>query len=163
MSFIHLRVHSEYSIVDSTIGIKDLVARAASLKMPAVALTDYQNIFGAIKFYTACLQAGVKPIIGVETAIENVDQPEKPYSLILLSKNIHGYRLMCALLSKAHSETQSTGPNGALPLKRSWLTPQSCAGIIALSGSINGEIGQSLVLGRMDSARHALEQYKAIF
>ncbi len=164
MSFVHLRVHSEYSIVDSTIRINDLVARAVEFNMPAVALTDFQNVFGAIKFYKACLQAGVKPIIGTEIRVENANTPAHPYTLILLAKNETGYQAMCKLLTKAHSESTPAGPDDMyLPVKQSWMTPQACDGIIALSGGISGQIGQALVSDKIKLAGQLLEQYQDTF
>ncbi len=164
MSFIHLRVHSEYSIVDSTIRINDLIARAVEFNMPAVALTDFQNMFGSIKFYKACLKAGIKPIIGTEICVENSSTPTQPYTLILLAKNEIGYRAMCKLLTKAHSQSTPTGPDEIyMPVKPGWMTPQTCDGIIALSGGLSGQIGQALVSDKIDQARQLLEQYQNIF
>ncbi len=160
MSFVHLRVHTEYSVSDSIIKVQELVSRVVEFGMPAVGVTEIHNVFSAIKVYSTCLQMGVKPIIGVEVPIENDDNPVSPHYLVLLCQNIEGYRAMCELLSKAHDQTRN---GGVLQVKKKWLTPSSCAGLIALSAAQQGKIGQKLIHDRFDEARQTLQEYLVIF
>ncbi len=90
--FVHLHVHTEYSLVDSTVRIPKLVARCAAEKMPAVALTDQNNLFGLVKFYKKAIAAGVKPIIGLDLRIVNEDDADHPFTLLLLVQDNDGYR-----------------------------------------------------------------------
>ena len=160
MSFVHLRVHTEYSVMDSIIKVDQLVSRAVELGMPAVAVTESQNLFSAIKFYRTCLRMGVKPIIGVETLVENSRNIKSPYSLVLLCQNIAGYQALCTLVSKAHNKAKS---GEAIQMQEGWFTPSSCDGLIALSGGQYGEIGQKLLLNKPDDALTALERMRGIF
>ena len=160
MSFVHLRVHTEYSISDSIIRVDELVDHVAESGMPAAAVTDLQNIHSAVKFYTACLQKGLKPIIGVEVSIENHFQSESPYLLVLLCQNLLGYRSLCDLLTRSQTHSQDSG---GLYLKKKWLTAEACEGMIALSGTHEGEVGSLLLQGNIDDARIALEQYQRLF
>ena len=82
--FVHLHVHTEYSIVDSTVRIPQLMERCATEQMPAVALTDQNNLFGLVKFYQKAVAAGIKPVIGLDLRIMNDDDPEQPFTLLLL-------------------------------------------------------------------------------
>ena len=160
MSFIHLRVHTEYSLSDSIIRVNELVDHVAKMGMPGVAVTDLQNLHCAVKFYTKSLQRGLKPIIGVEVLIENQFQPESPYLLVLLCQNLHGYRSLCNLLTRAQTDSQKSGE---LYLKKKWLTAGACKGMIGLSGAHDGEIGNFLLQGNMDEARIALREYRDLF
>ncbi len=92
-SFVHLRVHSEYSLVDGLVKVKPLVRQVAEAGMPAVALTDQSNFFALVRFYQAALAAGVKPIAGVDVWIRNPDDANKPYRLVLLVQNQVGTRI----------------------------------------------------------------------
>ena len=95
--FVHLHLHTEYSLVDSTVRIPALMQRCAEDGMPAVALTDQNNLFGMVKFYKKAVAAGIKPIIGVDLRIANADDAEQPYTLILLCQNAVGYRNLSEL------------------------------------------------------------------
>src|SRR5436190_6042910 len=99
--FVHLRMHSEYSVSDGIVRIDDAVRQAAADHMPALALTDAANLFGMVKFYSAARGAGVKPIIGVDSWIENEADREKPFRVLLLCASRPGYLRLCALLSRA--------------------------------------------------------------
>src|SRR5690554_3621261 len=107
-SFIHLRVHSEFSLIDSVIGVKDLVKHIAKLDMPAVGLTDQCNFFGLIKFYKAALAAGVKPIIGSDFLVEG-GEDEECSQITLLAMNNEGYRSITEIISLAYLKGQSRG------------------------------------------------------
>src|SRR5688500_1413530 len=107
--FVHLRLHSEYSIVDSLIRIKPLTARGAELGMPAVAITDHVNFYALIKFYTTANSKGVKPICGCDLLIAEDDNPDQLSVLVLLVKDLTGYRNLISLISRAHQQGQYRG------------------------------------------------------
>ncbi len=160
MSFVHLRVHTEYSLLDSIIKIKSLADRAAACNMPAVGITERHNAFSAIKAYKACRQYGIKPIIGVELAVENPADSESPHLLVLICQRMEGFQAMCRLLTKAHQRVES---GGQIAIEPSWLTESDCRGLIALSAGLHGEIGQHLIKNREDLASEVLQRYKAAF
>ena len=158
--FVHLHVHTEYSLVDSTVRIAALMNRCADEGMPAVALTDQNNLFGMVKFYKKALAAGVKPIIGLDLHIVNEDDSGRPFRLILLVQNNTGYRNLSTLLTRAYLEGQIRGEPLA---RREWLTPDSCAGLIALSGGLHGDVGHALHNGHADEAKSLLGGWREIF
>ena len=108
-TFTHLRVHSEYSIVDGLVRIDDLVGAAAKDKQPALAVTDLANMFCMVRFYKAARGKGIKPIVGVDAWITNDDNRDKPSRLLILAKNHTGYLQLCELLSKAWLTNQYKG------------------------------------------------------
>jgi DNA polymerase-3 subunit alpha len=157
--FVHLRVHSEFSLFDSVIRIPDLVARTRELEMPAVALTDLSNQFGTVKFYKEAVAAGVKPLLGADLFVENSTDANKPHRLLLLCQNLAGYRLLCRLLSRAYVEGQHSGRPC---IRRDWLeTPAT--GLIALSGAQDGDIGQALLAGNAALADQLAQDYAQLF
>src|SRR5437660_11098646 len=107
--FVHLRMHSEYSVNDGIVRIEQAVKRAAADGMPALALTDSANLFGMVKFYGAARAAGVKPIIGADCWVENEAERDKPSRLLLLCASRAGYRRLCELLSRAWLTNQYRG------------------------------------------------------
>lgn len=147
--FVHLRLHSEYSVVDGLVRLGPLMARVAELGMPAVAVTDATNFYGLIKAYKSALAAGVQPIFGVDLRVMEADDPEKAYPLCLLAMNQSGYHNLTVLISRAWAEGQYLG----VPyVRKEWL--ESCAeGVIALSGGAQGDVGYALVDGKLDQAR----------
>jgi len=158
--FVHLHLHTEYSIVDSTVRIPALIALCESLAMPAVALTDQGNLFGLVKFYRQALARGIKPIIGVDLKLSNADDPERPYGLVLLCQDIGGYRNLTRLVTRTYLEGQHRG----VPLaSREWLTRDTCAGLIALSGGLHGDVGHALTAGHAAAAAVHLERWQDIF
>ena len=100
-AFIHLRLHSEYSISDGIVRIDAAVARAVEDNMPALAITDLANLFGMVKFYRAARESGVKPVIGCDVWITNDAERDKPHRLLLLVASRAGYLRLCELLSRA--------------------------------------------------------------
>ena len=90
--FVHLRMHTEYSLVDGLVRIKPLAKTAAALGMPAIAITDYSNMFALVKFQKAATEAGIKPIYGADVWIEAAQPDEPPSQMVLLAKNLQGYR-----------------------------------------------------------------------
>ena len=157
--FVHLRLHSEYSLVDGLVRIKPLAAKAAYMAMPAVALTDFNNFFGLIKFYKASQAAGVKPIVGADLLVLDEDGEGSPTQLVLLAADQQGYKNLTNLISKAYQDGQRMG---VPTIKRSWL-PEFSQGLIALSGGRTGEIGVALISGRSADAEQLLLEYMGIF
>ena len=128
--FVHLRLHSEFSVVDGTNRIDETVAAAAADGQSALAITDMGNLFGAIKFYKAARGAGIKPVIGAEILLEGLrPDPTAQSRLVLLVQNRTGYLHLCELLARAH--TQNAGRNQPV-LRWQWLT-ELAEGLIALS------------------------------
>lgn len=155
-NYIHLHLHTEYSIVDGIVRVKSLPEVVASLGMPAVAITDQMNLFAMVKFYYAALAQGIKPIIGADIWIQD---REKISSLVLLCKNQEGYRNLCILISKAYQEGQAQGK----PLiQKSWLIEHT-QGLIALSGGLTGDIAQALIANNQALAGSLLEEWMRFF
>ena len=140
-AFIHLRLHTEFSMVDGIVKIKPLVKRLTELNMPAIAVTDHSNLFSLVKFYKNSQGAGIKPIAGADVLIFNPDEPATPYRLTLLVNNHTGYTTLTELTSKAYQEGQY---QGVPMLQRAWIE-ENHAGLIALSGAMQGDIGKALL------------------
>ncbi len=157
--FVHLRVHTEFSLADGIVRTDDLVKTAARHGMPAVAVTDLANLFGAVKFYQAACAAGVKPLIGADVWLENPADPHKPHRLVLLCQNTGGYRLLCRLLTRAYTDGQHSGRPC---LDKSWFEAPM-AGLIALSGAHEGDIGQALLSGNAAQAESLARAWQQWF
>ncbi|MGH8559494.1 MAG: DNA polymerase III subunit alpha [Methylococcales bacterium] len=157
--FIHLRIHSEYSLVDGIVRIKALVKRAKELGMPAVGITDHSNLFGMVKFYRAALSRGIKPIIGADVLVCSPKDPGTASKMTLLCQNKSGYLALTELISKAYLE----GKRREVPiLETDWLKHNN-QGLIALSGGRSGEIGQFLLGNKSREAEAALENWLKVF
>ncbi len=160
-SFVHLRLHSEYSIVDGIARIDDAVARAAQDGQPALALTDLANLFGMVKFYKAARGAGVKPVIGCDVWIENEAERDKPLRALLLVKNRAGYGRLCELLTRAYLSNKF---RGRAELKREWFAGAGATdGLLALSGAMAGDVGQALGNGNAEAAEKLARQWARWF
>ncbi|MDP4097890.1 DNA polymerase III subunit alpha [Paenibacillus sp. P96] len=164
-SFVHLHVHSEYSLLDGAARTLDLVKQAAANGMEALALTDHGVMYGIIPFYKACMEHGVKPIIGCEAYLtagsrkERGSRKDQPiYHLILLAKNMAGYRNLMKLCSIGHLEGFHYKPR----IDMESLAAHS-EGIICLSACLGGEVPQHLLHGREEEARRAARRYLDIF
>jgi DNA polymerase-3 subunit alpha len=158
-SFIHLRLHSEFSLVDGIVKIKPLVKRLTELNMPAVAITEQGNLFSLVKFYKATIGAGIKAIAGSDVYIFNPEDPSNPYHLTLLVNNKVGYVSLTELISKAYQEGQYLG----IPiLKAEWLE-ENHSGLIALSGAMQGEIGRALIAGKPAVAIEKAQKWASVF
>ncbi|WP_417421160.1 DNA polymerase III subunit alpha [Halomonas sp.] len=157
--FVHLRLHSEYSLVDGLVKLKSLVSTTAERAMPALALTDETNLFGLVKFYKAAQGAGLKPIIGSDLWLFNPHDESHPYRITLLAMNDVGYRNLTELISKGWTHGQR---QGKAILDKRWVLEQS-EGLIALSGAREGEIGRHLLSDHEREARQLLEEWQTAF
>src|SRR5690554_6666997 len=153
-AFVHLRVHSEFSVVDGIAKIPALVGKAAEYGQPALALTDLSNLFGFVKFYRAAQGKGIKPLAGADVWLENEQDREKPQRLLLLARNHAGYLALCDLLSRGWLTNQY---RGRAELRREWLVGQE--GLIVLSGGRAGDVGQALEAGREEEAAALARQW----
>jgi DNA polymerase III subunit alpha len=156
--FVHLRCHSEFSIVDGIVRIDDYVAAANKDAMPALALTDLSNLFGAIKFYKAAREKGVKPIIGCDIWLENTKNRDQAFRLLLLVQNSAGYRKLCQLLSRAYLENQY---RGRAEIKQVWL--DDTEGLILISGGAQSDIGAALQANNHAASRVCVKMWSALF
>jgi len=157
--FVHLRLHSEYSLVDSVVRVPELLAAVRAAGMPAVAITDQGNLFALVAFYKAALAAGIKPIIGADVWLRP-DETRPPARIALLCRNAVGYRNLAHLLSRSYLEGQEAGQ----PLLwRQWLEGGGADGLIALSGGREGVAGASLCAARLDEARAILADARDLF
>jgi DNA polymerase III subunit alpha len=158
-SFVHLRLHSEFSVVDSTVRIDDAVAAAGRDGMPALALTDLANAFGLIKFYRAARSAGIKPLIGCDAWITHESERDRPFRAILLAASREGYLRLCDWLSRAYRSNQH---RGRAEVSREWFA-EGTDGLIALSGARDGDVGHALLQGNPTGAARAARAWSAAF
>jgi DNA polymerase-3 subunit alpha len=157
--FVHLSVHSEYSLVDSVVRIPALIEAVAAAGMPAVALTDECNLFAVVKFYGAAQKRGLKPVVGADVRVRDPDDSVRDTRLVLLCQDRAGYRNLSRLLTRAQIE----GRRGGAPrLERAWL-PGATDGLIALADVREGDVGRELVAGREGRASQALDGWLELF
>jgi DNA polymerase III subunit alpha len=163
MPFIHLRTHTEFSVVDGMLRIDALAAAARADQQGALAITDLNNLFGAVKFYSACRGKGVKPIIGVDLLMEpNGGAPggdRQASRLLLLVQNTRGYLNLCELLARGWV---SNAQRAQAWIKWEWLADLG-EGLIALSGGDLGAVGLALVSGETDRAKAMAERLSGLF
>ena len=160
-NYIPLRLHTEFSIIDGTVRIKEAVKQAAAYGLPALGVSDLMNEFGLVKFYKACRSAGIKPVGGADVWIENPDAPDKPFRALLLIRNTQGYLRLSELLTAAHVGKDRNTAHAEL--RQSWLAEGDNSGLICLSGAHYGEVGANLLNGHEDAARAAAAKYAAWF
>jgi DNA polymerase-3 subunit alpha len=158
--FVHLRVHSEFSIADGIVRLDDIVKAAAADGQGALALTDLGNAFGLVRFYQEARGKGIKPIAGCDVWITNPDDRDKPSRLLLLVKDKTGYLNLCELLSKAWLTNQY---RGRAELDASWLDGELSQGLLALSGAQQGDIGLALAAGNEEAARRHAQRWAEVF
>lgn len=159
-AFVHLRCHSEYSIVDGIVRIDDYIKHAINDQMPALALTDLSNLFGAIKFYKAARGKGIKPLIGCDIWLENNTNRDQPLRLLLLCQSQAGYLLLCQLISRAFLTNQY---RGRAEFKREWFAECGTEGLIMLSGGLAGDIGQASTQDNVALALQRARDWQALF
>ena len=157
--FVHLRLHSEFSVTDGLVRLDDAVARARETGMPALALTDLSNTFGWVKFYRAARGKGVKPVFGCDVWVSNAADRARPSRLLLLVQHREGYRRLCELLARAFQENLHRGRAEIDPV---WLEEDS-AGLIALSGGAQGSVAQAILDDKPDAARREAESWARRF
>ncbi|MDR1708984.1 MAG: DNA polymerase III subunit alpha [Candidatus Accumulibacter sp.] len=165
--FIHLRLHSEYSITDGMVRLDvgehhecPPVRRALEYGMPALALTDLANTFGLVKFYLAARGQGVKPILGCDAFIANDADPDRPYRMLLLCRSREGYRRLCELLTQAYLKPRA---RGRAEITQAMLDEIGVDGLIALSGAALGDVGEALRQGHAGQARERAAHWAALF
>ncbi len=158
-AFVHLRLHSEYSIADGIVRIDEAVAAAQADAQPALALTDLSNVFGLVKFYKKARGAGIKPVAGCDVFVSNDAARDQPHRLLLLCQSNAGYLKLCDLLTRAYLGNQY---RGRPEIRREWLNEGS-EGLIALSGFHMGEVGLGLQNGNANVAKQAARDYAALF
>jgi DNA polymerase III subunit alpha len=162
-SFVHLHLHTEYSLLDGAVRMRELMNEAVKMKMPAVAITDHGNLFGAIDFYQCAKAAGIKPIIGCEAYITSGSYKEKPsrestFHFTLLAENETGYRNLVKLISAAHLDGFYYRPR----IDKGLLAAHA-DGLIGLSGCLAGEINSALQVGNIEKAQNLTAEYRDIF
>ncbi|MDD4237312.1 MAG: DNA polymerase III subunit alpha [Desulfotomaculaceae bacterium] len=163
--FVHLHVHSEYSLLDGAARIKKAVAKAKELGMPALAITDHGVMFGVVEFYRTCKNAGIKPVLGCEVYVAPRTMDDRtprvddhPYHLVLLAENEEGYQNLFNLVSLSFTRGFYYKPR----VDKEALARYS-KGLIALSGCIGGEVASKILAGELDKARQAAAEYRDIF
>ncbi len=157
--FVHLRLHTEYSLVDGIVRVPELMAAVAAAGMPAVALTDQSNLFAMVKFYKEALAAGVKPLIGVDAWIRDAGERAAPSRIVFLCQNLAGYRNLTQLVTRSFLEGQQ---RSAPMMDRGWLEPDTLRGLIVLSGGPEGDIGRAVARGRDDEAARCLARWQEL-
>jgi DNA polymerase-3 subunit alpha len=158
--FVHLRLHSEFSVTDGIVRIDAAVRRAAQDGMPALALTDSANVFGMVKFYREARAAGVKPVIGVDCWVQNETDADKPARALLLCATHAGYLRLCDLLSRAWLGNQH---RARAEIARAWLREARNDGLVALSGAAAGDVGQALAAGNAAAAERLAREWSERF
>jgi DNA polymerase-3 subunit alpha len=160
MAFVHLRTHTEFSVVDGTLRIDEAAAAAAQDGQVALAISDLGNLFGAVKFYRACRAKGVKPLIGADLWIEPESGSDRPASrLLVLVQNAQGYLNLSELLARAWTGNVNRAQAW---VKWEWLAELN-EGLIVLSGAESGALGQALLAGEVDRARALADRYRQTF
>jgi DNA polymerase-3 subunit alpha len=160
MGFVHLRLHTEYSLSDSVVRVPELVAAVAAAGMPAVAVTDQNNLFAMVKFYREALRNGVKPIVGVDLLVREEGERQPPTRLTLLCQSEAGYRNLARLITRAYLEGQE---RGTPRIERRWLSASALEGLIALSGAAEGDTGRALLHAREADAERLLRAWLELF
>ena len=158
-SFVHLRLHTEFSLVDGLVRVKPLIKSVAAAGMPAVAVTDMSNMCSLVKFYKAAMGGGIKPICGADIWLASAEEDGPLSRLTLLAMNAKGYRNLTELVSRGWSEGQS---NDLVIIQRDWVK-EAAEGLIALSGAKEGEVGHALLGGEPAAAEALLREWMAVF
>lgn len=157
--FVHLRVHTEYSLIDGLVRIKPLASALRAQGMPAIAMTDQTNFFGLIKFYNSMMGTGIKPILGSDLWLENPDEPDRPFRVPFLCQNHTGYKNLIELISRAYQRNQD---HHRAVVKYEWVAELN-AGLIVLSGANYGDVGQAILRGNVATAEKRLQWWQECF
>ena len=157
--YVHLRSHTEFSIVDGILRVDELARAAKADGQPAIAITDLSNLFGLVKFYREARAKGVKPICGCDVWVTNPDERDKPHRLLLLIQNRAGYLRVCDWLSRAWLDNQY---RGRAEVRAEWFD-EGTDGVIALSGAHLGDVGAWLAAGNQEAARNAAQRWAERF
>ena len=157
--FVHLRLHTEYSLVDGLVRVKPLMNSLPQKGMNAVAITDFCNLFAVVKVYQAAISVGVKPIFGADFICHDPSKPDDISVITLLCQNMTGYRNLTRLVSKAYIEGQYQGKPR---IHLDWIASHA-DGLIALSGGREGEIGKALLADEREKACRLLEHWSKLF
>ena len=157
--FIHLRVHSDFSMCDGLSKVKPIVAKAIDFKMPALALTDQTNLCGLVKFYHATHGAGIKPIIGCDFWVQSEELEDELFRIVILSTSNKGYKNLTELISKAYLRGHI---QGRAILDKEWLI-EHAEGLILLSGGREGDIGKALLKGNAELVEQMVDFYQQYF
>lgn len=162
LDFVHLRFHSEYSIVNGIVRLDPAIAAAVADSRVALGITDQMNIFGGLRFYSHAIAAGIKPIVGCDLWVTNPDenQSESPQRLTVYCQNHTGYLSLCSLLTRGWLENQHAGRG---EIRAEWLTPESCQGLIALSGGPKGLVEVKLMEKKASEAREQSAFLQSVF
>ncbi|WP_434770948.1 DNA polymerase III subunit alpha [Pseudomonas entomophila] len=155
VSFVHLRVHSEYSLVDGLVRIKPLAKVLAGMNMPAVAITDQSNMCSLVKFYKSAMGAGIKPICGADLWLAGAEADAPLSRICFLAMDAQGYRNLTELISRGWMEGQR---NGLVVIQRDWIAA-ACDGLIGLSAAREGDIGKALLNGHGEEAERLLRDW----
>lgn len=157
--FVHLHLHTEFSLIDGTVRVKPLVRAVAEDKMPAVAITDQGNLFGMVKFYRAAIELGIKPIIGADLRVEHPTDPSAHHVMTFLCADATGYAALTRLITASYLQGQATG----LPVvAREWLN-QWHEGLIVLSGAAAGDVGEALIAEDPEAAQQRLAYWQELY
>ncbi|MDN4588393.1 DNA polymerase III subunit alpha [Xenophilus aerolatus] len=159
--FVHLRLHTEFSVVDGTTRIDEVVKAAAKDGQPALAITDLNNLFGGVKFYKQARGKGVKPVLGCEVMIEGLDADAAPSRIVLLVQSFEGYLNLCEILARAWTQNVGRGQTQAVA-KWAWLQELN-GGLICLAGAQAGPLGAPLMAGNAERAREIALQLAGLF
>jgi DNA polymerase III subunit alpha len=158
--FVHLRLHTEYSIQDGIVQIDQAIARAAADGMPALGISDLANLFGMVKFYKGARSKGVKPIVGADCRITNPADRDKPFRVLLICRNRKGYGQLCELITRAYLENKH---RGRAEMCREWFEGGAASDLVCLSGAMHGDIGQALANGNAEQAERLATDWATLF
>ncbi len=158
-SFVHLHVHSEYSLVDGIVRLQPLMHTLAERGSMAVALTDQSNAFAVVKFYQAARQAGIKPILGADLYLNNPNNEKQPFRITVLCQTNAGYLNLLALLSRMYQQGQA---NGIARIESNWLTANNTNGLIVLLG-MHSDLGQALLQMDHQQSQAIANQWQTLF
>ncbi len=158
--FVHLRLHTEFSISDGIVQTDQAIARAAADGMPALGISDLANLFGMVKFYKGARGKGVKPVIGCDVWLSNDAERDKPHRVLLICRDRAGYGQLCELLTRAYLENKH---RGRAELRREWLEGGAAANLLCLSGATMGDVGQALANGNIELAERLAAEWSALF